>query len=304
MKKIIAMILATIMCLSVLAACGAEEAPATEGNAPAQTTEAATDTTAATENKGEAETTEAPETTGAAEDTTGAAVAFTTVEEGKLIMATNAFFPPYEFYDGDKIVGIDAEIAQAIADKLGLELVINDMEFDSIITNVKQGAADFGLAGMTVSEERLQEIDFSISYATGVQVVIVKEGSAITSIDDLYAEGATYKVGVQLGTTGDIYATDDFGADRVVTYNKGNEAVMALTNGDIDCVIIDNEPAKAFVNANEGLVILEASYADEDYAACVAKGNEALLEAIDQAILELTEDGTIDAIVAKYIPAE
>lgn len=309
MKKILAMLMATMLCLGLFAACGStEEAPATT-KAP-ETTAAPVETsdTADAENNGATEEATAPATEEATAEATveatGEAAAFTTVEEGKLIMATNAFFPPYEFYEGEKIVGIDAEIAQAIAEKLGLELVINDMEFDSIITNVKQGAADFGLAGMTVSEERLQEINFSISYASGVQVVIVKEGSAITSIDDLYTEGATYKVGVQLGTTGDIYATDDFGADRVVTYNKGNEAVMALVNGDIDCVIIDNEPAKAFVNANEGLVILEASYADEDYAACVSKDNEALLAAIDQAIEELTEDGTIDAIIAKYIPAE
>ena len=292
MKKFFAMLLALTMVMCLLAGCSESETPA--------------GTTESKENETPVETTEAttPEQTEGTTEATEAAAAFTTVEEGKLIMATNAFFPPYEFYDGDKIVGIDAEIAEAIAAKLGLELVISDMEFDSIITNVKQGAADFGLAGLTVSEERLEEIDFSISYATGVQVVIVKEGSAITSVDDLFADGATYKVGVQLGTTGDQYATGDFGADRVVAYNKGNEAVMALSKGDIDCVIIDNEPAKAFVKANEGLVILESTYADEDYAACVAKGNTALLNAIDEAIMELTENGTIDAIVEKYIPAE
>ena len=291
MKKFFAMLLALTMVMCLLAGCSESETPA--------------GTTESKENETPVETTEAttPEQTEGTTEATEAAAAFTTVEEGKLIMATNAFFPPYEFYDGDKIVGIDAEIAEAIAAKLGLELVISDMEFDSIITNVKQGAADFGLAGLTVSEERLEEIDFSISYATGVQVVIVKEGSAITSVDDLFADGATYKVGVQLGTTGDIYAEGDFGADRVVAYNKGNEAVMALSKGDIDCVIIDNEPAKAFVKANEGLVILESTYADEDYAACVAKGNTALLNAIDEAIMELTENGTIDAIVEKYIPA-
>ena len=279
MKKIIALTMAMLMVLGLFAGCA--------------------DKPAAEENKGAATPTEATDAEGGEE-----AATFTTVEEGKLIMATNAFFPPYEFYEGEQIVGIDAEIAAAIAEKLGLELVINDMEFDSIITNVKQGAADFGLAGLTVSDERKLEIDFSISYASGVQVIIVKEDSAITTIDDLYADGATYKIGVQLGTTGDIYATGDFGAERVVTYNKGNEAVMALAKGDIDCVIIDNEPAKAFVKANEGLVILDASYADEDYAACVSKNNPALLAAIDKAIMELTEDGTIDAIVAKYIPAE
>ena len=225
----------------------------------------------------------------------------TTVEEGKLIMATNAYFQPYEYYDGDKIIGIDAEIAAAIADKLGLELVIEDMAFDSIITAVNEGSADFGLAGMTVTEKRLEEVDFSISYANGVQAIIVPEDSAITSVDDLYAEGAAYKVGVQLGTTGDIYATDDFGTDLVTSFTTGNEAVNALLGGDVDCVIIDNEPAKAFVANNEGLKILETSYADEDYAACIKKGNDQLREAIDNAIEELIEDGTIDKIVDKYI---
>lgn len=227
--------------------------------------------------------------------------AITTVTEGKLTMATNAYFQPYEFYDGDKIVGIDAEIADAIAKKLGLELVISDMSFDSIITAVNEGAADLGLAGMTVTDERKKEVDFSISYANGVQVIIVKEGSKITSVDDLYADGAAYKVGVQLGTTGDIYSTDDFGDDLVTSYTTGNEAVNALLKGDVDCVIIDNEPAKAFVANNKGLEILETTYADEDYAACIKKGNTALLNAVDEAISELIEDGTIDTIVGKYI---
>ena len=224
-----------------------------------------------------------------------------TVKDGKLIMATNAYFQPYEYYEGEKIVGIDAEIAAAIAEKLGLELVIEDMAFDSIITAVSEGSADFGLAGMTVTEKRLESVDFSISYATGVQSIIVPEGSAITTVDDLYAEGAAYKVGVQLGTTGDIYATDDFGSDLVTTYTNGNEAVNALLGGDVDCVIIDNEPAKAFVANNQGLKILDTTYADEDYAACIKKGNKALLEAVNKAIDELMADGTIDAIIAKYI---
>ena len=226
---------------------------------------------------------------------------FTTVEEGKLIMATNAYFQPYEFYDGDKIVGIDAEIAAAIADKLGLELEIQDMAFDSIITAVSEGSVDFGLAGMTITEDRLKDVDFSISYASGVQSIIVPEGSAIKTVDDLYADGAAFKVGVQLGTTGDIYATDDFGGDLVTSFTTGNEAVNALIGGDVDCVIIDNEPAKAFVANNTGLKILDTSYADEDYAACIKKGNDALREAIDEAIEELIADGTIDKIVSKYI---
>lgn len=172
--------------------------------------------------------------------------------EGKeeIHMATNAQFPPYEYYEGEAIVGIDAEMAAAIADKLNMKLVIDDMEFETIITAVQTGKADFGMAGMTVTEDRLKNINFSTSYATGIQSVIVPEGSAITSVDDLFAEGAEYLVGTQKGTTGDIYAEGDFGADRVMKYASGNEAVQALLTGKVDCVIIDNEPAKAYVAAN------------------------------------------------------
>lgn len=172
--------------------------------------------------------------------------------EGKeeLHMATNAQFPPYEYYDGDKIVGIDAEMAAAIADKLDKKLVIDDMDFDAIITSVQTGKSDMGMAGMTVTEERLQSISFSDSYAQGIQVVIVPEDSKIASVDDLFADGATYLIGTQKGTTGDIYAEGDFGADRVMKYASGNEAVQALITGKVDCVIIDNEPAKAYVEAN------------------------------------------------------
>ena len=172
--------------------------------------------------------------------------------EGKeeLRMATNAQFPPYEYYEGEKIVGIDAEMAAAIADKLDKKLVIDDMDFDAIITSVQTGKSDIGMAGLTVTEERLQNINFTDTYAKGIQSVIVPEGSEITSIDDLSKEGATYLIGTQKGTTGDIYAEDDFGAERVMKYASGNEAVQALITGKIDCVIIDNEPAKAYVEAN------------------------------------------------------
>lgn len=172
--------------------------------------------------------------------------------EGKpeLHMATNAQFPPYEYYEGDKVVGIDAEMAAAIADKLDMKLVIDDMEFDAIITAVQTGKSDMGMAGMTVTEDRLKNINFSNTYATGIQSIIVPEGSEIKSVDDLFAEGAEYLVGTQKGTTGDIYAEGDFGADRVMKYASGNEAVQALITGKVDCVIIDNEPAKAYVKAN------------------------------------------------------
>ena len=226
-----------------------------------------------------------------------------TEEKPVLKMATNAYFQPYEYYENGKIIGIDAEIAAAIADYLGYELVIEDMEFDTIITAVKEGSVDFGMAGMTVTPDRLKEIDFTSSYAKGVQAIIVREDSPITHVDDLYAEGASYKIGVQQGTTGDIYATDDFGAENVTPYNNGNNAVLALIGGDVDCVIIDNEPAKALVAANSGLKILETSYADEDYAICVSKENSELLAKINEAIVALTKDGTIDRIIAKYIPA-
>ncbi len=221
--------------------------------------------------------------------------------DNKLVMGTNAAFPPYEFVDDDgKIVGIDAEIAAAVAEKLGMELEIKDMEFDSLLTAVESGAIDFALAGMTVNEERLLTVDFSDTYATGVQVVIVKEGSDIASIDDL----AEKMIGVQSGTTGDIYCTDDFGQDHVKQYNNGALAVAALMNGQVDCVVIDNEPAKNFVKANNGLKILETEYAVEDYAAAISKDNTELKDKFNKALAELKADGTVDKIIAKYIPAE
>lgn len=224
-----------------------------------------------------------------------------------LVMATNASFPPYEYVEGDQVVGIDADIAAAICEKLGYELQIDDMEFDSLIAAVKSGKADFAMAGMTVTEERQQMINFSDSYATGIQSVIVKEGSDITRVDDLFAEGANHTVGVQLSTTGDIYASGDIqdaGYGTVLQFPNGNEAVLALVNGKIDCVIIDNEPAKAYVAANAGLKVLDTSYAVEDYAAAIAKENTELLEKFNAALAELKADGTIDAIIAKYIAAE
>lgn len=219
---------------------------------------------------------------------------------GKLIMGTNAAFPPYEYYEGEKIVGIDAEVAGLIAEKLGMELEIKDMDFNGIISAVQNGVVNIGMAGMTVNEERLLSVDFSTSYAKGVQVVIVKENSGIATLDDL----AGKLIGVQEATTGDIYSTDDFGEENVKRYTNGAAAVAALQSGIVDAVIIDNEPAKAFVAANDGLAILETAYAEEDYAIAVAKGNTDLLNKINNALAELTADGSIQAIVDKYIPAE
>lgn len=222
-----------------------------------------------------------------------------------LVMGTNAEFPPYEYYDGDAIVGIDAEIAQAICDKLGYTLEIQDMAFDSIIAAVQSGKIDFGMAGMTVTEDRLTQVNFSTSYATGVQVVIVKDDSAITSVDDLFNGG--YVIGVQISTTGDLYSTwdlEDAGLATIERYNKGADAVAALMTGKVDCVIIDSEPAKAFVAANEGLKILDTQYAVEDYAIAINKDNTELLDEINGALEALIADGTVQAIVDKYIPAD
>lgn len=223
-----------------------------------------------------------------------------------LVMATNASFPPYEYIgDNGEVTGIDAEIIAAIADYLGYSYQIDDMEFDAIITAVNSGKADLGMAGMTVTEERLQQVDFSEPYATGVQVVIVTEDSAITSVDDLTAEGAYHTIGVQLSTTGDLFAQweiADEGFGEVAQYPNGNEAVMALKNGKVDCVIIDNEPAKAYVAANEGLKILDTEFAVESYAACFKKGSD-LVAPFNEALKALTDDGTIPAIIEKYIPS-
>lgn len=213
-----------------------------------------------------------------------------------LVMATNAEFPPYEFYEGGEVVGIDAEFAAAIAEKLGMELKIEDMAFESVVASVESGKADFGAAGLTITEERKQQVDFSDTYYTGRQVIIVAEDSDIAGPNDL--EGK--KIGVQLGTTGDLFATDDFGDDSVERYNKGFEAVQAVLQGKIDAVIIDDQPAQTFVSENAGLKIVEAVYAEEDYALCFKKGSE-LTAQVNDAIAELKEDGTFDEIIAKYI---
>ena len=235
-----------------------------------------------------------------AASTSAAAGELTTVEAGKLTMATNAAFPPYEMTtDAGAFEGIDIDTAQAIADKLGLELQIDDMDFDAALLSVQQGKADIAMAGVTVTDERKAVMDFSDSYATGIQSIIVPEGSDIASPDDL----AGKKIGTQRGTTGYIYCSDDFGDENVVAYDDGLTAVQALNNGQVDAVVIDNAPAKEFIAANPGLVILETSYAEEDYAIGLAKGSS-LEDAINSALEELKADGTLQSIVDKYISAE
>ena len=282
MKKVFALALTVLMVMSMFAGCGSSNT--------AKTTTAATEAPATT-----AEAT-AAETTAAAT----AASELKTVEAGKLIMSTNAAFPPSEMVaDDGSFEGIDVEVAGAIAGKLGLELVVDDMDFDAALLAVQQNKSDIVMAGVTVTEDRQLIMNFSDSYATGVQVVIVKEGSDVT-LDNLGEK----MIGTQRGTTGNIYTADDYGDDHVTAYDNGASAVQALLNGQVDCVVIDSAPAEAFVAANAGLTILDTEYVTENYAIGVNKDNTALLDAINQALAELTADGTIQSIVDKYITAE
>jgi len=272
MKKLIALVLAMVMVLA-LAACssGSESDNKTNTNPPAN------------------------ETTG---DQNSAA--FTTLESGKLIMSTNAEFPPYEMKDDDgNYIGIDVEIATALAEKLGLELQIEDMDFDGALLAVQQGKSDIVMAGVTVNDDRKLVMNFSNTYATGKQVIIVTENSDVTN-DNLGEK----MIGTQRATTGYIYASDDYGEDHVTAYDNGATAVHALKNGQVDCVIIDNAPAQEYVKANPGLKILETEYVTEDYAIGIDKSNTALQEAINAALTELINDGTIQTILDKYISAE
>ena len=290
-KKLAAFALAATMSLGLLTACGGGTTGTADTPAPETETPAA----------------ETP-----AEETPAATGEFTTIEEGKLIMSTNATFPPYEMVadgegvNGSGFEGIDVEIAYALADKLGLELVIDDMDFDAALMAVQNNSADMMLAGLSYSEERDEVVDFSDPYATGVQVVIVKEGSGVT-MDNL----GEYMIGTQRGTTGFIYASDTpenggYGEDHVIGYDSGVTAVQELINGTIDAVIIDQQPAEAYVAANPdaGLTILPGNWVEEDYCLAVDEGNTALLDALNTAMNELKSDGTLDAIVATYITAE
>ena len=280
MKKVFALLLALVMMLA-LVACG--------GNNSADNSANDTQNNAATDNAGDQ----------AADDS-----ALATIEAGKLIMSTNAAFPPYEMVaDDGSFEGIDVEIAGAIAEKLGLELVIDDMDFDAALMAVQQGKSDIVMAGVSVTDDRLLVMDFSESYATGVQVVIVKEGSDVT-MDNLGEK----MIGCQRGTTGYIYASDTpenggYGEDHVTAYDNGAGAVQALINGQVDCVIIDSAPAQEYVAANPGLTILEGNWVEEQYAIGMNKGNTALVEAVNGALAELTADGTVQTIIDKYISA-
>lgn len=282
MKKVIAIVLTTMMVLSLFAGCGSKTEP-TATTAAAQTTAPAAETAA-------------PQTEAPAAETEAAV---STVEAGKLIMSTNASFPPYEMTTDDGgFEGIDVEVAGAIAEKLGLELVVDDMDFNAALLAVQQGKSDIVMAGVSVTDERLLVMNFSDSYATGIQSVIVKEGSEV-NMDNL----GEHMIGCQRGTTGYIYASGDYGDDHVTAYDNGASAVQALMNGQIDCVLIDNAPAAEYVAANPGLVLLDGAWVEESYAIGINKDNTALLDAVNQALAELTADGTVQAIIDKYIAA-
>ena len=287
-KKILSAVLAAAM-TAMLAACGGSSTSTTAAPAETKAEETKAEETKAEETKAEeSKAEEAP------------AAELETVQKGKLVMVTNAEFPPYEFHDQNAIVGIDVEIAGAIAEQLGLELEIEDIAFDSIIPEIVSGKADIGAAGMTVTEDRKQNVDFSDTYAHATQVIIVKEDSEIKGVADL--EGKI--MGVQQGTTGDIYVSGDYGDAAVERYAKGMEAVQALAQGKVDAVVIDGEPAKQYIKEVEGLKIIDESYTDEDYAIAIKKGNTAMVEAVNTALAELKSEGKLDEIVAKYIQAE
>ncbi|MCI9155695.1 MAG: transporter substrate-binding domain-containing protein [Lawsonibacter sp.] len=298
MKKILALAMAAAMALSI-AACGNNSGSSSKNNSSASNPGASSSGQAATGSAGGSAT--SGQTSG------GNYGSFTTVEPGKLHMSTNAAFPPYEMLaDDGSFEGIDVEVASAIADKLGLELVVDDMGFDAALTAVQTGKSDIAMAGITVTDDRLEVMDFSDSYATGIQVVIVKEGSPIETVDDL---SNAEMIGCQETTTGYIYCSDTpenggYGEDHVTAYETGAVAVMALVNGQVDAVVIDNEPAKAYVAQNPGLKILDTEFAVEDYAIGVGKGNTDLLNAINAAMAELKSEGTFQNIVDKYITTD
>lgn len=294
MKKVLALLLALALVFALCACSSSKDEDKTTDTGSADTTDTADNSTDTPDADEPAAGDDAAEPAETGDD------ALTTVNAGKLTMSTNAAFPPYEMTTDDGgFEGIDIEIAGAIAEKLGLELQVDDMDFDAALLAVQNGKSDIVMAGVTVTDDRKAVMDFSDSYSTGVQVVIVKEGSDVT-IDNLGEK----MIGTQRGTTGNIYCSDDYGDDHVVAYDNGITAVQALLNGQVDCVVIDSAPASEFVANNAGLQILDTEYVTEDYAIGIGKGNTALLDAVNGALAELQADGTIDSIVAKYISAE
>lgn len=218
-----------------------------------------------------------------------------------LVMGTNAEFPPFEFVDGGEIKGIDVDFAKAICKELGYELVIENLDFDTLLNALDSKKVDFVAAGMTVTPDREEQANFTITYYKAKQVLIVKEDSNIQSIEDLVGK----RIGVQSGTTGQYIAEDEIeGAkdnDLITGYSAGSLAVKAVENGQIDAVIIDNLPAQEFVKKNEGLKIVDGLFEDEEYAMAFNKKDEELLKKFNEAMQKLIDDGTLQEIVDKYM---
>ena len=274
--KKFAALLCALLSLSLLTACGGKQEPTGSGSGS---------------------TSQPPQ-----EPSSSTSSGLVTVEPGKLHMSTHAQFAPYEMVaDDGSFEGIDVEVAGLIAQKLGLELVVDDMNFTACLEAVQNGKSDMAMAGITVTDDRKVNMDFSDTYATGIQVVIVPENSPIQTPDDL---ASCDLIGVQEGTTGYIYCSDKFGEDHVVVYEDGPVAIQALINGKADCVVLDNAPAKAYVANNPGLKILDSAFSEEDYAICLKKGDTAMMEAVNGALAELIADGSVQKVVEKYIPVD
>ena len=216
--------------------------------------------------------------------------------ENELIMVTEAGFAPYEYYDNGEIVGVDVDIANEIAKEMGKKLVVKDVAFDSIINEVKTGKADFGAASISYSDERAEEVDFSVNYSVSKQVVIVKENSSITSIKDI----GNKKIAVQLGSIADTYVTDNYKNAEIVRQKKYLAAIEDLKSDKVDAVVMDELPAKEIISSNNGLKILEGSLANDSYGMVVKKGNSELLNIINKVLNRLKEEGKIEEFVIKH----
>ena len=286
MKKIWKRSFGLLLCLSLLlalglSACGGSQAPAAT-QAPATAAPAPAEENTPADNGG---------------DTEAEAPALTTIVPGKLTMATSPDFPPYEFRDdAGEPTGIELELMALIAEKLGLELQVDTMEFDSALMSVEQHKCDMAVSGITVREDRKLVMNFTDSYTTAVQAIVVPEGSDVT-LENL----GEHMIGTQRGTTGYIYCVDDYGEDHVIGYDTYSTVFQALLNGQIDCIVVDDSVAKAYVAQNPTLSVLDTEYAVEEYALAVDKDNEPLLDAVNAALNELMADGTVQSIIDKYI---
>lgn len=214
----------------------------------------------------------------------------------ELIMVTEAGFAPYEYYENSEVVGVDVDIAREIAKEMGKTLVIKDIAFDSIINEVKTGKADFGAAGISYSEERAKNVDFSINYAVSKQVVIVKNDSSITDINSI----GNKKIAVQLGSVADTFVTEEYDEATIVRQKKYLAAIEDLKVGKVDCVVMDELPAKEIVNSNTGIKILNGALTNDSYGMVVKKGNKELLEVINKVLNRLSSDGSIDRYIIAH----